>query len=57
MQRYLPLGESRAGLSWRVGSIAAEEAGGAVTIWDGGPDYLSGDILAGFPRFTRRHWS
>ena len=38
------------GLSpWDVaaGGLLVEEAGGRVTAWDGGPDYLSGDILAG----------
>lgn len=40
------------GLSpWDVaaGGLLVEEAGGVVTGWDGGPDYLSGDILAGNP--------
>ncbi len=40
------------GLSaWDVaaGGLLVEEAGGAVTDWAGGPDYLSGDILAGPP--------
>jgi myo-inositol-1(or 4)-monophosphatase len=34
---------------WDVaaGGLLIEEAGGVVTDWDGGPDYLSGDILAG----------
>ena len=26
-----------------------QEAGGRVSDWEGGPDYLSGDILAGSP--------
>jgi len=35
--------------SWDVaaGALLIEEAGGAVTDWSGGDDYLSGDILAG----------
>jgi len=40
------------GLSpWDVaaGALLVEEAGGTVSGWDGGPDYLSGDILAGNP--------
>jgi myo-inositol-1(or 4)-monophosphatase len=40
------------GLSpWDVaaGGLLIEEAGGVVTDWAGGPDYLSGDILAGPP--------
>lgn len=40
------------GLSaWDVaaGALLIEEAGGAVTDWEGGPGYLSGDILAGSP--------
>jgi myo-inositol-1(or 4)-monophosphatase len=34
---------------WDVaaGALLIEEAGGIVTDWSGGPDYLSGDILAG----------
>lgn len=34
---------------WDVaaGALLIEEAGGVVTDWDGGPGYLSGDILAG----------
>ncbi|MFB3738891.1 MAG: inositol monophosphatase family protein [Candidatus Velamenicoccus archaeovorus] len=34
---------------WDVaaGALLIEEAGGAVTDWTGGPDYLRGDILAG----------
>jgi myo-inositol-1(or 4)-monophosphatase len=41
------------GLSpWDVaaGALLIEEAGGTVTDWSGGGDYLSGDILAGNPR-------
>jgi myo-inositol-1(or 4)-monophosphatase len=36
---------------WDVaaGGLLIEEAGGVVTDWTGGPDYLSGDILAGSP--------
>jgi myo-inositol-1(or 4)-monophosphatase len=36
---------------WDVaaGALLIEEAGGMVTDWAGGPDYLSGDILAGNP--------
>jgi myo-inositol-1(or 4)-monophosphatase len=40
------------GLSpWDVaaGGLLVEEAGGVVTDWRGGPDYLTGDILAGPP--------
>jgi len=40
------------GLSaWDVaaGGLLIEEAGGLVTDWSGGPDYLAGDILAGPP--------
>jgi myo-inositol-1(or 4)-monophosphatase len=40
------------GLSpWDVaaGALLIEEAGGLVTDWSGGPDYLSGDVLAGPP--------
>jgi myo-inositol-1(or 4)-monophosphatase len=40
------------GLSaWDVaaGGLLIEEAGGRVTDWTGGPDYLAGDILAGPP--------
>jgi myo-inositol-1(or 4)-monophosphatase len=40
------------GLSaWDVaaGGLLIEEAGGRVTDWSGGPDYLAGDILAGPP--------
>jgi myo-inositol-1(or 4)-monophosphatase len=40
------------GLSpWDVaaGGLLIEEAGGVTTDWEGGPDYLSGDILAGNP--------
>ena len=37
---------------WDVaaGGLLIEEAGGRVTDWSGGPDYLSGDVLAGPPR-------
>ncbi|MEW6059294.1 MAG: inositol monophosphatase family protein [Actinomycetota bacterium] len=37
--------------SWDVaaGALLIEEAGGVVTDWEGGPGYLSGDILAGSP--------
>jgi myo-inositol-1(or 4)-monophosphatase len=36
---------------WDVaaGGILIEEAGGVVTDWEGGPDWLAGDILAGPP--------
>ena len=36
---------------WDVaaGGLLVEEAGGRVTDWEGGADYLSGDILAGSP--------
>jgi len=36
---------------WDVaaGGLLIEEAGGLVTDWEGGPDYLKGDILAGPP--------
>jgi myo-inositol-1(or 4)-monophosphatase len=40
------------GLSpWDVaaGALIIEEAGGRVTDWEGGPAYLSGDVLAGTP--------
>ena len=40
------------GLSpWDVaaGAVLIEEAGGVVTDWEGGKDYLSGDVLAGNP--------
>lgn len=40
------------GLSpWDVaaGALLIEEAGGVITDWAAGPDYLSGDILAGNP--------
>jgi myo-inositol-1(or 4)-monophosphatase len=38
--------------AWDVaaGALLIEEAGGRVTDWDGGPDYLSGNILAGPPQ-------
>lgn len=37
--------------TWDVaaGALLVEEAGGVVSDWDGGPGYLSGDILAGSP--------
>ena len=37
--------------SWDVaaGALLVEEAGGRVSDWGGGPDYLSGNILAGSP--------
>jgi myo-inositol-1(or 4)-monophosphatase len=37
--------------TWDVaaGGLLVEEAGGMVSDWDGGVDYLSGDILAGSP--------
>jgi myo-inositol-1(or 4)-monophosphatase len=36
---------------WDVaaGALLIEEAGGVVSDWEGGPDYLSGDVLAGSP--------
>ena len=36
---------------WDVaaGALLVEEAGGVVTDWQGGPDYLQGEILAGSP--------
>ncbi len=36
---------------WDVaaGAVLIQEAGGIVTDWEGGPGYLSGDILAGSP--------
>jgi myo-inositol-1(or 4)-monophosphatase len=40
------------GLSiWDVaaGALLVEEAGGVVTTWDGGADYMGGDIMAGSP--------
>ncbi len=40
------------GLSpWDVaaGAVLIQEAGGVATDWEGGPDYLAGDILAGSP--------
>ncbi len=33
-----------------AGALLVEEAGGAVTDWDGGPGWLTGDILAGPPQ-------
>ncbi len=44
------------GLSpWDVaaGALLVQEAGGVVTDWDGGPGFLSGDILAGSPSVHR----
>ncbi|MFL5768260.1 MAG: inositol monophosphatase family protein [Actinomycetota bacterium] len=40
---------------WDVaaGSLLIQEAGGVVTEWSGGPDYLSGNILAGSPAVHR----
>jgi myo-inositol-1(or 4)-monophosphatase len=37
--------------AWDVaaGALLVEEAGGVVTDWEGGPGYLSGDIVAGTP--------
>ena len=36
---------------WDVaaGALLIEEAGGVVTDWEGGPNYLGGDVLAGSP--------
>lgn len=36
---------------WDVaaGALLIEEAGGVVSDWEGGPDYLGGDVLAGSP--------
>jgi myo-inositol-1(or 4)-monophosphatase len=41
--------------AWDVaaGGLLIEEAGGVVTDWDGRPDYLAGDILAGSPDVHR----
>ena len=41
---------------WDVaaGALLIEEAGGVVTDWTGGEDYLSGDILAGTTRVHRQ---
>jgi myo-inositol-1(or 4)-monophosphatase len=41
--------------SWDVaaGGLLVEEAGGVVSDWNGGPDYLSGDILAASPAVHR----
>jgi myo-inositol-1(or 4)-monophosphatase len=38
--------------AWDVaaGALLVEEAGGRVSDWSGGPDYLSGDIMAAPPR-------
>jgi myo-inositol-1(or 4)-monophosphatase len=40
---------------WDVaaGALLIEEAGGAITDWAGGPDYLRGDVLAGSPAVHR----
>ena len=40
---------------WDVaaGGLLIEEAGGTVTDWSGGPDYLAGNILAGSPAVHR----
>jgi myo-inositol-1(or 4)-monophosphatase len=37
--------------TWDVaaGALLIEEAGGVVSDWQGGPDYLGGDVLAGSP--------
>jgi myo-inositol-1(or 4)-monophosphatase len=37
--------------AWDVaaGALLIEEAGGVVSDWQGGPDYLGGDVLAGSP--------
>jgi myo-inositol-1(or 4)-monophosphatase len=37
---------------WDVaaGALLVEEAGGVVTDWDGGSDYLKGDVVAGSPQ-------
>ncbi|MGH2676220.1 MAG: inositol monophosphatase family protein [Actinomycetota bacterium] len=32
-----------------AGALLIEEAGGVVTDWSGGDDYLTGDVLAGNP--------
>lgn len=42
--------------SWDVaaGALLVEEAGGVVSDWSGGPDYLSGDILAASPAVHER---
>lgn len=41
---------------WDVaaGALLVEEAGGVVTDWRGGPDYLGGDIVAGSPAVHER---
>jgi len=40
---------------WDVaaGALLVEEAGGVVTGWEGGSDYLSGDVIAGSPQTHR----
>ena len=37
--------------TWDVaaGALLVEEAGGVVTDWEGGPAYLSGNVIAGSP--------
>lgn len=42
--------------AWDVaaGALLVEEAGGRVSDWSGGPDYLSGDILAATPQVHAR---
>lgn len=44
---YFELNQSE----WDVaaGALLVEEAGGVVTDWEGGPDYLSGNVIAGSP--------
>lgn len=44
---YFELNQSE----WDVaaGALLVEESGGVVTDWDGGPDYLSGNVIAGSP--------
>jgi len=32
-----------------AGALLIEEAGGVVTDWNGGGDYIAGDVLAGSP--------
>jgi myo-inositol-1(or 4)-monophosphatase len=41
--------------AWDVaaGALLVTESGGVVTDWDGGSDYLSGDILAAPPEVQR----
>ena len=33
-----------------AGALLVEEAGGVVTDWQGGSDYLKGDVVAGSPQ-------